>query len=83
MSITVKLFAILRERAGVDAFRLDLRDGATVAEAAAMIGERFPPAREHLRRVAYAVNREYAAATTALRDGDELAIIPPVSGGCA
>ena len=83
MSITVKLFAILRERAGVDAFQLDLRDGATVADAAAMIGERYPAAGEHLHRVAYAVNREYVAATTALHDGDELAVIPPVSGGCA
>jgi len=81
MTIRVKLFAILRERAGVSEVTLDLPDGATAAAAGEAVFERFPPARQVGRSVAYAVNRSYAPPTTVLRDGDEVALIPPVSGG--
>ena len=81
MRVNVKLFAVLRERAGVSDIALDLNDGDTVAAAARALGERVPAIGAMLSRVAFAVNREYAAATTLLRDGDELAAIPPVSGG--
>ena len=72
----VRLFAGLRERAGIAHADLDLPDGARAADVwdALAIGER--PA-----GIAFAVNREYAADTTALADGDEVALIPPVSGG--
>jgi molybdopterin converting factor subunit 1 len=79
--VVVRLFAILRERAGTGEFELDLPAGATVATAAERLGEVYPAVRDHARHVAYAVNREYARPTTELRDGDELAVIPPVSGG--
>jgi molybdopterin converting factor subunit 1 len=79
--VVVRLFAILRERAGTGEFELDLPAGATVATAAERLGEVYPAVRDHARHVAYAVNREYVGPTTQLRDGDELAVIPPVSGG--
>lgn len=82
MKITVRLFAILRERAGTDALTIELPDDATVAEAVKQIASEIAAVREHLKRVAFAVNREYVKESTALRDGDELALIPPVSGGC-
>ena len=81
MRVTVKLFAIVKERAGVGELSLDLRDGSDVAAAAAALGEKLPAVADFLGRSAFAVNREYAAASTVLRDGDELAVIPPVSGG--
>ena len=81
MTIKLRLFAILKERAGADEIQLDLREGASVSDASALVAETFPALRDHLPRAAFAVNREYAKQATVLRDGDELAIIPPVSGG--
>lgn len=82
MVVHVRLFAILRERAGRDAVEVELPDGATVEHAVDAV------AREHglhdlIARmpVVMAVNREYASADTALTESDELALIPPVSGG--
>lgn len=82
MTVTVRLFAMLRERAGSDSLEVELDDGATVAELLAKLGER-PELGELLDRmpVAMAVNREYASAATPLAAGDELALVPPVSGG--
>jgi molybdopterin synthase catalytic subunit len=81
MRVTVKLFAVLRERAGTGEITLDLPPGATAATAAAALGEQTPALEKFLGQVAYAVNRSYVPATEPLCDGDELAIIPPVSGG--
>jgi molybdopterin converting factor subunit 1 len=82
MTVTVRLFAMLRERAGSDSLEVELDDDATVAELLAKLGER-PDLRDLLDRmpVAMAVNREYASAATPLAPGDELALVPPVSGG--
>lgn len=81
MRVTVRLFAILRERAALDTLALDLDESATAHSAAALVGERVPAIRDLLGRVALAVNREYVKPDTVLHDGDELALIPPVSGG--
>ncbi len=81
MTIAVKLFAGVRDRAGVAEATQELPAGATVGDAADRLAERFPAAAGLLPRVAFAVNREYVPRSTALRDGDELAVIPPVSGG--
>jgi MoaE-MoaD fusion protein len=82
MEVEVRLFAMLRERAGRDSVTVDVPDGATVAEALDAVG------REHglgeligAMPVVMAVNREYAAEDDRLSAGDELALIPPVSGG--
>lgn len=79
MTITVRLFAILREKAGVSEISLELPNGAAADAAIAEISHRYPELK--LASAAVAVNREYASRQTALRDGDELALIPPVSGG--
>jgi molybdopterin converting factor subunit 1 len=81
VSITVKLFALLRDRAGVADLALDLPPAATVAVAVDGLAERFPSIAAMLPRTAFAVNREYVDRSTELHDGDELALIPPVSGG--
>jgi molybdopterin synthase catalytic subunit len=74
--ITVRLFAGLRERAGTGEREVELPDGATLADVwpALGLGEE-PPG------LLYAVNREYAVRDRELVDGDEIALIPPVSGG--
>ncbi len=82
MMVTVKLFASLRERASASELRIELAEPATVALARDALAERFPTLCDFLPRVAWAVNRAYVPIETELRDGDELAVIPPVSGGC-
>ena len=81
MRIHVKLFAILRDAAGLPELTLDVPDGTTVHGAAIALGDRLPALREHLPHTGYAVNRTYAGPAHVLADGDELAAIPPVSGG--
>ena len=81
MRIQVRLFAVLRDAAGVSEVELELPAGATAAAVGARLAERYPGIAKHLPRVAYAVNRDYAPAETPLREGDEVALIPPVSGG--
>jgi len=81
MRVQVKLFAILRERAGCAQTSLDLPTNASVDVASAALARQFPPIADHLARVAFAVNQSYVDRSTVLHDGDELAIIPPVSGG--
>jgi molybdopterin converting factor subunit 1 len=81
VTITVKLFAVLRDAAGTPEVALPLPDGSTAADAGRALAERFPAIAPRLGAVAYAVNREYAPAATVLKAGDELALIPPVSGG--
>lgn len=84
MNVRVRLFAILRERAGRDTVEVELPDGATVGEALTELAQ-LPGLEEPIARmpVRMAVNREYADAGTRLAADDELALIPPISGGAA
>ena len=77
MEVTVRLFAMLRERAGAREVTLELPDGARVSDAVAALGDVAPPELP----LVMAVNREYARDDRVLDAGDELALIPPVSGG--
>ena len=81
MTVRVLLFAILRDRAGVSEVRVDLPEGATVQAAANAVFDRFPHLRAAARSLAYALNRAYCRADAPLKDADEVALIPPVSGG--
>jgi len=76
MVVQVRLFAGLRERAGWSERELEVDDGTRVADIWGLLdlGERTPG-------VLYAVNHEYAAEDRVLVSGDEVALIPPVSGG--
>lgn len=81
MRVTVKLFARLRELAGGDTFDRDLPAPATVADAWDAIVADHPALAAHAATVSSAVNAEYARRTRPLADGDEVAFLPPVSGG--
>lgn len=82
MTVSVRLFAILRERAGCDSVEIELPEGATVGDAFERLAA-APGLGELVERMPLrmAVNREYAGAATAIAPGDELALIPPISGG--
>jgi MoaE-MoaD fusion protein len=80
MRVSVRLFAGLRERAGTDRLEVELPDGARVADVlAAMAGT--PVGELRPRECVVAVNREYATADEPVQAGDEVALVPPVSGG--
>ena len=76
MHVQVRLFAVLRERAGAGEIELELPEGALVADALSELHNITDGI-----RVVMAVNQEYAAPDLELNPGDELALIPPVSGG--
>jgi molybdopterin synthase catalytic subunit len=82
MTVRVRLFAVLRQRAGRDSVEVEVEEGATVADALAVLG-REPGLADVLDRVPVrmAVNRDYAEPETELAADDELALVPPVSGG--
>lgn len=83
MQVWVQLFAVLRERAGSDRIQLKLSEGATVATALEQLRRGDGPLARALVEtdVVMAVNREYAPDEMPLSEGDELALVPPVSGG--
>ena len=76
MRVVVKLFAGLRELAGAGERELELPDGSRVGDAWAALGLGEAPG-----GLLYAVNKAYAPAERELADGDEVAFVPPVSGG--
>jgi molybdopterin synthase catalytic subunit len=76
MKVAVRLFAALRERAGAREAALELDEGASVDDVWPALGLGDEPA-----GLVYAVNRAYVERGTLLADGDEVALIPPVSGG--
>ncbi len=80
MQVNIRLFAALREAVGAPSIQLSLPAAATVETALQTLDAQWPQLELH-SGIAYAVNQSYVAATTALHDGDELALIPPVSGG--
>jgi len=81
MRVRVRLFASLREAAGVPEASLELPPGATAESAWGRLAGDFPALAPRRASLAAAVNRRYAPFDTALQDGDEVVFIPPVSGG--
>jgi len=79
--VTVKLFARLRDIAGADELTRDIPAGATIASVWRELASEFPALSEYERSISTAVNLDYARMNTEVRDGDEIAFLPPVSGG--
>jgi molybdopterin converting factor subunit 1 len=81
MTVTVRFFAVLRERLGQAAAQVQLAPDATVAMVwEAIVAER-PELRDLRAAIRFAVNGQYATPETRLHDGDEVAFLPPMSGG--
>jgi molybdopterin converting factor subunit 1 len=79
--LTLKFFATLRERARTGEISRDFPEGVTVGEIWAALGREIPALDAHRDRVAFAVNHEYVKDDYRPRNNDEVAFIPPVSGG--
>jgi len=81
MRVTMLYFAAARERAGVSSEGLELPEGATAAQALAAACERHPALSAIAAKLRIAVDQDFAQPDRKLREGSELALIPPVSGG--
>ena len=80
--VTVRLFAGLRERAGSDRLQVEIPEGASVADLlAAMDATAVGPLAP--RSCVVALNRQYADHAATVSEGDEVALVPPVSGGAS
>lgn len=77
----MRLFASLREAVGSDRVGLELPEAATVEQAWGLLVAAHPKLAPRRSSLSAAVNRRYAGFEQALRDGDEIVFIPPVSGG--
>jgi molybdopterin synthase catalytic subunit len=80
MRVRVLPFGILKDFLGASATTMELPDGASVGDLLDLVGKR-QKAVPALRGIAVSVNAEYATASQLLRDGDEVGLLPPVSGG--
>lgn len=79
--VRVRLFAVQRELAGTRTLTVELADGATIEDAWEAVVARHPALRPGRPYVRFARNAAYAPPETTLAEGDEVAMIPPVSGG--
>jgi molybdopterin synthase catalytic subunit len=83
IQVRVRAFAGLREALGFAETQVSLPPGSDIAQLMVRLSELHPAAKIPSRRYGVALNRSYAAPTAVLSDGDEVALIPPVSGGAA
>ena len=81
MRVTVRLFARLRDIAGAAEMARDVPPGATIGDLWRQLAEEFPELAHYERSISSAVNADYAKMTQVVGDGDEVAFLPPVSGG--
>jgi molybdopterin synthase catalytic subunit len=81
MKVTIKFFARLRELVGASVLERDVADNTTIAGLIENLQTEFPPLTRVIPRTAIALNQEFVDPQTPLREGDEVAFFPPVSGG--
>ena len=81
MKVVVRYFAAHRDATGRAEEQIELEEGTTVGALWELLVARYPRLAGYSGRLLSAVNQEFATPATALADGDEVAFIPPVSGG--
>ncbi|HEY4934745.1 MAG TPA: molybdenum cofactor biosynthesis protein MoaE [Terriglobales bacterium] len=81
MQVRVRYLGMLKEIAGRDTELVEVSDSAVVGELYAALQQRIPQLPQFRDAIALAVNYEYSGSETPLHEGDEVALIPPVSGG--
>lgn len=81
MEVRVLFFGMLKDLAGRGSDRLTIREGASLGDVLTHYEKEFPRLTELLPSIAMSLNREYAGPEAALQPDDEIALLPPVSGG--
>ncbi len=81
MELNVRLFALYRERAGSSSIPVAVKEGATVADLTAEVRRQLPNLAPPEVNIVVAVNADYAGPDVVLQHGDDVCLIPPVSGG--
>ena len=81
MRVNVRLFARLRDIAGAAELSRQVPAGATIGTVWRDLAREFPDFAQYERSISSAVNLDYARMDRAVSDGDEIAFLPPVSGG--
>ena len=81
MELVVRFFALYRERAGRSTYSVQLPEGATVADLTSEVRREFPMLAPPEVQIVVAVNADYAEPEETLHPGDDVCLIPPVSGG--
>ncbi len=81
MKVRLLFFAVLRDIAGTDTRELALAGGTTAGDVWQSLRRELPKLHDYTQPPMIAINETYATPDTLLRDGDELAFIPPVAGG--
>lgn len=81
MRVTVRLFARLRDIAGASELAREIAPGATIETVWRELAREFPALNEYERSISSALNADYARMDQTVREGDEVAFLPPVSGG--
>jgi molybdopterin converting factor subunit 1 len=79
--VTVRLFARLRDVTGASELARDLPSGATIGDVWRQLAREFPELAGYERSISSAINADYARMDQVIGDGDEIAFLPPVSGG--
>lgn len=81
MRVTIRLFARLRDIAGAGELAREVADGATVGALWAGLVAEYPELAPYETSISCAVNADYSKFSATVNDGDEVAFLPPVSGG--
>jgi molybdopterin synthase sulfur carrier subunit len=81
MQITVKLFSLMREKAGTDTIPLEVPAGAVLTQAVAILVRQYPMLEPYIANTRFSVHMDFVDPETVLAEGDELVLIPPVCGG--
>ena len=81
MRVTVRLFARLRDIVGTSELARDIAPGATIGSVWRQLADDYPDLAQYERSISSAVNADYARMDRVLSEGDEIAFLPPVSGG--
>ncbi len=81
MRVTVRLFARLRDITGASELARDVAPGATIGDVWRQLAGEFPELASYERSLSSAINADYARMDQVIGDGDEIAFLPPVSGG--
>jgi len=81
LKVNILYFSSIKDRLKKSGETLEIKEGTTVSELINLLKEKYPQISQLLNSVMVAVNEEYAEENTPLKDGDTVALIPPVSGG--